>query len=116
MKVGDKVVCVNTTPEKGGKILPLKLGEIYEILNTSACPNCGFKLIDVGSRPIGWLNCHVCGGYISKNIWWFNPNRFRPIEPIGEVIADYIEQTAFKEYQFEETVRELQKWAASGNG
>lgn len=42
---------------------------------------------------------------------WYNKKDFRPIEPIGEVIADYIEQTAFKEYQFEETVKELQKWA-----
>lgn len=108
MKVGEKVVCIGSF-YSGGRPIPVK-GDIYTI-----------EQIRPANHPVNKGRMY----YILTGLDWIGADGercqwetigFRPIEPIGEVIADYIEKVHFKEYQFEETVRELQKWAGSGNG
>lgn len=103
MKVGDKVVCIenNWGPYLViGEKNPIK-GEIYTIREFYTSPvssKIGVRLMEI-INPITPIGIE-CAFYVKY---------FRLIEPIGEIIAEYIEQTAFKEYQYQETLKELAK-------
>lgn len=101
MKVGDKVVCIQTVTFRDQ--IGVVKNEIYIIKDISVC-SCGRCKIDVGvvAQTVGGM-CHVCKGILNLDYrWLFDYSRFRPINyTYGTELCEAIETefTKLKEPQ-----------------
>ena len=79
MKVGDRVVCVETNNFRG--YLGVKAGYIYVIQRIMTC-KCGIVNFDIGTPVIDIFprtGC-MCGReFMDRTAWWQKSSRFRPI-------------------------------------
>ena len=71
--IGQRVVCVNANSPF------TKKDEIYVVSQIGNCPKCKRALIDLGFYTKR-ETCAYCKTVISKDIQWFAPIDFRPLE------------------------------------
>lgn len=76
--VGDEVICVDSSRDPKGFILPLVEGKKY-LIHAQRMPCCKSKTIsvDVGvNNPYGTQECSRCHTEQIHNHWWFPQERF----------------------------------------
>jgi hypothetical protein len=89
-KVGDRVVCVDTSSNDFVEGYPnLILNREYIVYSTANCSKCSVQYLDVGfPSDVMWLNCK-CGMREARvdNIHWCGSWRFRKVAEKVEYIA-----------------------------
>jgi protein-arginine kinase activator protein McsA len=96
-KISDKVVALTNTPQHVlQQCQPRKKGEVYSVIDTRECDNCGSQMVNVSDSPSEreFLLCH-CGGRLATNgVHWTLSINFAPVD---EVLAHALEQ---EEYEY----------------
>ena len=86
-KISDKVVALtNTPPNVAARCQPRKQGEVYLVIDTIECVNCGSQMVNVSDSPSEreFLLCH-CGGKLKTNgVHWTLSINFAPVDEILE--------------------------------
>lgn len=92
MKVGDKVVCVDSIGWP-----TLILDEIYRVDGITSCSRCGMMCIQIFSVPYPNLQYPLAGrlamcrcGLVTQWNHELAARRFRPIVQIGDSVEEYI--------------------------
>lgn len=82
-KISDKIVALtNTPPNVFDRCQPRKKGEVYKVLDTKECDNCGSQMVNVADSPSEreFLLCH-CGGRLTTNgVHWTLSVNFAPVD------------------------------------
>lgn len=82
-KIGDNIVALtNTPPNVFARCQPRKKGDVYKVLDTRECDNCGSQMVNVTDTPSDreFLLCH-CGGRLTTNgVHWTLSVNFAPVD------------------------------------
>jgi len=86
-KISDKIVALtNTPPNVIQRCQPRVKGEVYKVLDTRECANCGSQMVNVSDSPTEreFLLCH-CGGRLTTNgVHWTLSINFAPVDEMLE--------------------------------
>jgi hypothetical protein len=88
-KIGQKVVALNET--NNVRCQPRVKGQIYEVLDTMFCSQCGSQIINITSAesPIKGILCG-CGNIMpNKNKQWTYSEHFASLLELDSLIKEY---------------------------
>lgn len=90
-KIGDKVVALTNTPANVlERCQPRKKGEVYKVIDTKECDNCGSQMVNVSDTPSSreFLLCHCGGKLATDGVHWTLSINFAPVD---EILAHALE-------------------------
>ncbi len=105
-KVGQKVVCINTSSLVSTKEVKPKLikGKIYTVNSIIYCGQCGTQKVDVGLIiDVSGVVC-CCGFVLEPTARWAASQRFAPIDNLSESIEEAVSN---EDYELAQTLTEV---------